>query len=87
MPSAQRLIGRVTDENGAGVPDAIIAVERGTTPTPELAIVSGPDGTFTIALPDGSFRIGARTRDGRTGATEVSVPGTTHVTLIVLPAT
>jgi Carboxypeptidase regulatory-like domain len=67
--------GRVVDPEGFGVSDAIVAVVRGTAPTPEIGIRSDADGRFRIALPLGDFEIEARAPDGRTGRASVTSLG------------
>jgi hypothetical protein len=75
--------GRVVDGNGAGVADATVTVESGTAATPEIAIVTGADGSFTVALPEGTFRLGARTRDGRDGKVDLSLPATGALVIVI----
>lgn len=81
--SVRRIAGQVLDRNGAPVTGAVVSVEEGTAPTPEIGIVSGADGRFGIALPEGAFRIAAGTDDGRRGTAEVEVgpdrPGSIEV--------
>ena len=48
-------------------------VSRGTAPTPELALRSGANGVFHLALPPGRFTVEAYAGDGRHAASEVTV--------------
>jgi hypothetical protein len=63
--------GRVVTREGRGVPRALVAVARGTAPTPEIGIVCDADGYFGIALPPGRYTIEARAPDGRVGSTTI----------------
>ena len=64
--------GRVIDAAGLPVGEAFVSVIWGTTPFPEIALVTEADGSFAIRLPDGRFILRANTADGRTGEAEVS---------------
>jgi hypothetical protein len=76
--------GRVLDPNGLGVAEAIVAVVRGTAPTPEIGIRSNDEGRFRIALPPGKFEIEARAPDGRTGrATIVAIGELLDVHIVI----
>lgn len=59
--------GVVVDPDGRPVEGAYVTVEWGTAPTPEITLVTGEKGAFRLLLPDGDFRIVARTPDGREG--------------------
>lgn len=74
MADSRQIDGQVVDANGAGVPGAIVAVEWGTAPTPEIGIRADAAGRFQIALPPGEFRIMARAADQRQGSCECAVP-------------
>lgn len=67
--------GRVVTREGRGVAGALVAVARGTAPTPEIGIVCDAEGYFGIALPPGRYTIEARAPDGRVGSTSL-VTGT-----------
>ncbi len=64
--------GRVVSREGGGVARALVAVTRGTAPTPEIGIVCDADGCFGIALPPGRYTIEARAPDGRTGSIAIT---------------
>ena len=67
-----RRFGTVVDAERTPVPGALVAVEWGTAPTPEIAIETEEEGRFTIALPDeGHYRLRATARDGATGLLEI----------------
>jgi hypothetical protein len=53
------------------VSNAFVVVEEGTAPTPEIGIVTGEEGQFWLALPEGRFRVAARTEDGEFGWCEL----------------
>ncbi|MBL7255720.1 carboxypeptidase regulatory-like domain-containing protein [Paractinoplanes lichenicola] len=57
--------GRVVDNGGAPVADAAVVVVAGSVPIPELALLSGPDGRFTLRLPPGRFTLRAHGDPGR----------------------
>ena len=63
--------GIVRDADGRPVAEALVVVESGSAPTPEIGIVADAEGRFRLALPDGSFRVGARGPDGAYGWCEV----------------
>ena len=64
--------GTVIDAERAPVPGALVAVEWGTAPTPEIAIETEEEGRFTIALPDeGRYRLRATAPNGATGLREI----------------
>lgn len=63
--------GRVVDADGAPVAEAIVTVEWGTAPTPEIALISGPEGEFSLGLPEGRFRVRAIAPDERRGVAEI----------------
>jgi hypothetical protein len=65
--------GSVVWDDGAPIEGALVAVTSGTAPTPEIAIRTGPDGSFKVALPNGLFHLEARAPNGRTGVTDVLV--------------
>ncbi len=67
--------GRVLRAEGSPVANALVAVARGTGPTPEIAIRTGADGGFRIALPAGRYRIEAHSGDGAAGGQDLSVGG------------
>jgi hypothetical protein len=67
--------GVVRDRQGKPVQGALIAVEWGTAPTPEVALRTGQDGRFRLALPSGLFRIAAYAPSGASGRREIEIDG------------
>jgi hypothetical protein len=67
--------GRVLDRQGHPVEGALIGVEWGTAPVPEIALVSDADGRFALDLPAGRFRIWVHAPDGRRTVLEVAGGG------------
>ncbi|GAB2586444.1 hypothetical protein Aab01nite_51560 [Paractinoplanes abujensis] len=65
--------GRVVDAGGAPVAHAAVVVVSATVPIPELALLSGPDGRFTLRLPPGRFTLRAQ---GEPGSGEASLDTT-----------
>jgi hypothetical protein len=63
--------GRVVDAHREPIPAALVSVEWGTAPTPDIARLTNEAGEFQVALPPGHFRIVAVTEDGRSGQIEV----------------
>lgn len=59
-------------ENGEGglVHGALVAVEEGTSPFPDLALSTNAEGQFTIDLPVGRFRLTAHSQDGGYGTVD-----------------
>lgn len=76
--------GRVVSREGGGVAHALVAVARGTAPTPEIGIGCDADGYFGIALPPGSYIIEARAPDGRTGRVTITTGSEPQVLEITL---
>ena len=64
--------GRVVSREGGGVAHALVAVARGTAPTPEIGIGCDADGYFGIALPPGRYVLEARAPDGRIGRVTIT---------------
>ena len=65
--------GIVIGPDGAGVGGALVAVEWGTAPTPEIGIRADDRGRFAVSLPVGRFRVGANA-PGLYGCVEVEAP-------------
>ncbi len=66
--------GRVVDEAGAGVADAMVTIrDAGATFAQDLdSVVSGPDGAFELAVvPAGSYTLGARDAAHAPGVSEI----------------
>lgn len=62
--------GTVQDEKGGIVSGALIAVEKGTSPSPDMALYTDADGHFTIELPVELFLLAAYSQDGKHGTAE-----------------
>lgn len=62
--------GRVVDGRGEPVADALVTIESGTAPTPEITLITDEAGNFRLGLPDGRFRIRATAPGGETGTAE-----------------
>lgn len=73
MAQAAEQMVEVVDETGAPFAGAIVVVERGTAPYPEIARKTGAQGTLKYALPDGEFELVAHAGDGRTGRGKLTV--------------
>jgi hypothetical protein len=58
------IIGRVVDDRGAPVPNALVALPAGTAPVPEIALVSDAHGRFSLRLPPGQFTLSAHAEQG-----------------------
>jgi len=76
--------GRVRHENGETGSGVIVAVTRGTAPTPEIGIRCDSEGRFRIALPPGRFEIEARAPNGELGTVSIETNGEVQVVEIVL---
>lgn len=68
--------GRVARPDGAPASNALVWVEAGSAPTPEIAIQADGNGRFRVALPAGRFRLKARAPDGEEGEATVEVDET-----------
>lgn len=71
--------GTVEDKQGLPVPRALVAVESGTAPYPDMAIYSDEGGNFSIYLPTGHFRLGARSPEGGYGTVECDSDANKHL--------
>jgi hypothetical protein len=60
-------LGKVQDVFGAPVAGARIGIVSSDVPIPEIALVSGDDGTFLLNLPDGVFTFRAHGDQGEVG--------------------
>jgi hypothetical protein len=68
---SQRHKGRVVDADGRVVGGALVTVVSASTPVPEIALVTEQDGSFSLGLPAGRFRLRANTVDARSGEAEI----------------
>lgn len=73
--------GRVVDAEGQPAGEALVSVVWSTVAYPEMARVTEPDGTFTLGLPPGRFRLRAHTADGRSG--EIETAGESDEELVI----
>ncbi|WP_437907037.1 trypsin-like peptidase domain-containing protein [Sorangium sp. So ce327] len=55
---------RAVYRDGSAVAGASFAFERGTAPTPEIALITDDEGRLSVALPEGVFHAVLRTRRG-----------------------
>lgn len=75
--------GVVLDGDQQPVAGALVAVEWGTGPTPEVALKTTANGRFQLALPQGRYRIRAHAPDGETGSLETRGLGDEDLTVIL----
>jgi hypothetical protein len=71
--------GTVEDQQGLPVAEALIAVESGTAPYPDMAILSDEEGNFSIHLPSGHFLLGAHSPEGGYGTVECDSDADEHL--------
>ena len=81
------LRGVVIDPAGRPVVDARVALVAAPVEVPDIALLTGEDGRFTMAVPvAGTYRVAAFADEGRAEETvQVDEGGTTHVRLVVHP--
>ncbi len=84
MGNTVRHEGRVRYRSGEFAAGAIVAVQRGTAPTPEIAIRCDAKGGFHIALPPGRYDIEARAPGGEFGTVSVETGSEAQIIEIVL---
>ena len=75
MGSTPRVIvGVVLDTAGRPVADATVAVVAAPVPVADIAALTGPDGRFTIAVPEpGDYTLLATAPDSRSARVSVRV--------------
>lgn len=73
MGDSVKVQGIVVDRDGRTVADATIVVVEGTSPMPEIALVSDACGRFALRLPRGRFLLEAQGEDARKGQTTIEV--------------
>ena len=68
--------GTAVDDDGAPVADARVVVLDSPRPVPDVALLTGPDGSFVLGVPaPGTYRLAVHA-DGYEGAeATVEVPG------------
>jgi len=76
--------GRVARADGRPAGGALVWVESGSAPTPEIAIRADGAGRFRIALPSGRFRLRARAPDGAEGKATLEVDDDSEAELLVI---
>ena len=79
----QRRTIRVVDGEGAPLADAFVAIETSSVPFPEISLITDEDGTISILLPVGEYRIGARSTGGGYGVIEAGVTGEDDRELVI----
>jgi hypothetical protein len=81
------LSGVVVDPDGRPVPDARVALTAAPVEVPDIAVLTGEDGGFTITVPvSGSYRLAAYGDRGRAEETvDVEHGGVADVRLVVRP--
>jgi hypothetical protein len=63
----------VIDADGVPVARARITIVAASVPMPEIALLTGSDGYFEVALPQGRFRLRAHGPRGEVGEAEIGV--------------
>ena len=77
--------GRVVDRAGHPVAGARVMVTEGPAPMPDIAMLTGEDGRFAMAVPvPGRWRLLAATDDARAEA-DVDASGGPADAMLVLP--
>ena len=77
MSASPHLIeGRVVDAAGAPVPMASVFFVEGPVALPDIAALTGPDGSFSLSVPGaGAYILGARADGHKPAAATVQVGG------------
>jgi hypothetical protein len=83
MSPAYRRRGRVVDTAGRPVPGAFVTVTEGPVPVPEIALVTGKEGEFAMALPEGRFRVRATGPEGATGEADWTGEGDDEILVTI----
>lgn len=73
--TVSRCRGRVVDADGVPVARARVTIVAASVPMPEIALLTGSNGDFELALPEGRFRLRAHGPRGEIGEAEVGVEG------------
>ena len=83
MSVTHRRHGRVVDTTGRPVPGAFVTVIEGTVPVPEIALVTGEEGEFAMALPEGRFRVRATGPEGAAGEADWTIEGEDEIVVTI----
>ena len=75
MVALETLMVHVVDEMGRPVAGALVTVQWGAAPTPEITLLTDEAGLARLGLPPGRFRIRLAAPGGGEGTSEVEVPG------------
>jgi hypothetical protein len=73
------VVGTVEDMQGLPVSNALVTVEGGTQPYPDIAIYTDAEGHFQIHLPTGRFRLAAHSPNGGRGTVEYDSNTSDHL--------
>ncbi|WP_298885831.1 carboxypeptidase regulatory-like domain-containing protein [uncultured Serinicoccus sp.] len=73
-----RIRGVVLDADGGPVPGARVALEAGPVPLPDIALLTGADGTFELDLPSPGEYVVAVHGDAASARARLTAP-TEHV--------
>lgn len=74
MTTARAIVGVVTDAEGEPVPGAVISLTAGPVPLPDIAMLTGEDGSFSITAPmPGTYELACNFDDGRSLRARVEV--------------
>src|SRR4029077_14611227 len=82
--TVSRCRGRVVDADGVPVARARITIVAASVPMPEIALLTGSEGDFELALPQGRFRLRAHGPGGEVGEAEVGVEDGVAVAYLVI---
>lgn len=72
----------VVDGANRPVADALVTVEGGDTPMPDIAFATDSKGVVTVDLPNGGWRITAHGEDGRRGTAPAGAGQQTVVVIL-----
>jgi hypothetical protein len=80
------VFGSVVDAAGHPVPDARVALTASPVAVPDIALLTGEDGSFSIAVPvEGIYGVTAVTDEGRTEETVQVRRGVESRVRLILP--
>lgn len=75
--------GRVVDETGAPVSEALVSIVESTVPMPEIALVSDSRGSFALRLPPGLFTFRAHAAGGIGEAEVEGAPADEEIVIVI----